>query len=149
MTREERFPNTDSFFYYNANPKNRFTTDCRIRAICTACEVPYNKVVKDLCEIQCETGHDRGSDKAISILMERYGWTKHKQPRKADNTKYTGAEFCKWADRHLSGENVFCHIGGQHEAAIKKVKHWDGKERYKVIDIWDSTGGCIGRYWTK
>lgn len=30
MTRQEKYPNTDTFTYYNANPKNRITGDCML-----------------------------------------------------------------------------------------------------------------------
>lgn len=137
-TRQEKYPETKTFHYYNANPKNRITGDCRIRAISVACEVPYNQVVMDLARIQCETGYDQTANQGISILLKEYGWTKCKQPRKADNTKYTGAEFC----RLLANNNkrYVANIGGHHIVAIVNKKVWD---------IWDSTDGCIGNYWTK
>lgn len=138
MTRQEKYPETRTFHYHNANPKNRITGDCRIRAIAVACEVPYNTVVMDLAKIQCDTGYDQCTNHGIDILMKQYGWTKHKQPRKADNTKYTGKEFClRLADKRV---RYVANIGGNHIVAIV-----DGK----VNDIWDSTGGCIGNYWTK
>lgn len=147
-SREAKYPNTDTFFYYNANPKGRITGDCRIRGITVACDVPYNQVVRDLADIQCETGYDQTANQGISILMERYGWIKHKQLRKADNTKYTGKDFCKWLDKYWDGTPVFCNIGGHHEVAIKQAKHWDGGMRYKIHDIWNSTGGCVGNWWS-
>ena len=138
MTRQEKYPETRTFHYYNANPKNRITGDCRIRAIAAACEVPYNKVVMDLAKIQCETGYDQCTNQGIDILLKQYGWTKHKQPRKANNTKYTGKEFClKIAKKNV---RYVANIGGRHIVAIVNGK---------VNDIWDSTGGCIGNYWTK
>ena len=73
MRRQEKYPETSTFHYHNANPKNRFTGDCRIRAISVACEIPYNQVVMDLAQIQCETGYDQCAHQGISILMERYG----------------------------------------------------------------------------
>ena len=95
MKREQKYPETQTFHYYNANPKNRITGDCRIRAISVACEVPYNQVVMDLAKIQCETGYDQTANQGISILMKKYGWTKCKQPRKPNGKKYTGKEFCR------------------------------------------------------
>ena len=137
-TRQEKYPETKTFHYYNANPKNRITGDCRIRAIAVACEVPYNQVVMDLARIQCETGYDQTANQGISILMKEYGWVKHPQPRKADNTKYTGKEFCKLlADKN---KRYMANIGGHHVVAIVDKK---------VNDIWDSTDGCIGNYWIK
>jgi hypothetical protein len=137
-SRREKYPDTKTFKFYNANPKGRITGDCRIRAIAMACEVPYNKVVMDLAKIQCETGYDQTANQGISILMKEYGWIKHKQPRKTDNTKYTGKEFCKL----LANKNkrYMANIGGHHVVAIVDKK---------VHDIWDSTDGCIGNYWTK
>ena len=137
MKRQDKYPETSTFHYYNANPKNRITGDCRIRAISVACEVPYNQVVMDLAKIQCETGYDQTANQGISILLKQYGWVKHKQPRKEDNTKYTGKEFCERARYY---ENYIANIGGHHIVAIVKGKVWD---------IWDSTDGCIGNYWTK
>ena len=137
MTRQQKYPDTATFHYYNANPKNRITGDCRIRAISVACEVPYNQVVMDLAKIQCETGYDQCCNQGIDILLKQYGWIKHKQPRKPDNTKYTGAEFCERARKY---ENYIANIGGHHIVAIVGGKVWD---------IWDSTSGCIGNYWTK
>lgn len=146
MKREQKYPETPTFHYYNANPKNRITGDCRIRAISTACEVPYNQVVMDLARIQCETGYDQTANQGISILMKEYGWIKCKQPRKLNGKKYTGEEFCRVQQRGQSengieiSSRVFCNIGGYHEVAII-----DGK----VYDTWDSTDGCIGNYWVK
>ena len=37
-------------------------------------------------------------------------------------------------------KNYIAMIGGHHIVAIVKAK---------VCDIWDSTDGCIGNYWTK
>ena len=146
MKRTDKYPDTSTFHYFNANPKNRITGDCRIRGIAVACEVPYNQVVMDLARIQCETGYDQTANQGISILMKQYGWTKHPQPRKPDGTKYTGKEFCEVIQRkeHKDGivisPRIFCNIGGHHEVAIIDGQVWDH---------WDSTGGCIGNYWTK
>ena len=57
MNRKERYPDTDTFSYFNANPKNKITGDCVARAICTALELPYNQVVMELAEQQCKTGY--------------------------------------------------------------------------------------------
>lgn len=147
MTREEKrknkYPETHTFHYYNANPKNRFTGDCVVRAICTACEVPYNQVVMDLAKIQCETGYDCG-DRGTDILLKQYGWTKMKQPRKENNTKFTGKEFCDYLDGlYIDGKlanKVVMNIGGHHMSCIIN---------YKIWDIWDCGDGCIGNYWVK
>lgn len=154
-SRSQKYPDTSTFHYFNANPHHRITGDCRIRAISVACEVPYNQVVMDLAKIQCDTGYDQCTNQGIDILMRQYGWKKHKQPRKPDGRKYTGKQFCKsiqhyvwdknlhgteWEDGIIISPRIMANIGGHHEVAII-----DGK----VNDIWDSTDGCIGNYWTK
>lgn len=137
MKRQDKYPDTSFFHYYNANPKNRQTTDCVIRAICTALELPYNSVVTEMAELQCKTGYDISSDEGIDKYLKGKGWIKHTQPRKADNTKYTGKEFCSFADIN---KNYIANIGSHHIVAIVKSK---------IHDTWDSTDGCIGNYWTK
>jgi hypothetical protein len=136
MTRKEKYPDTDTFHFYNANPKNRFTTDCTVRAICTATEIPYNTVVMEMAELQCKTGYDADENKLIDLYLQSKGWKKHPQPRKWNNTKYTGWQFCK----EYRYPKVIANIGGHHIVAII---------RGKVYDTWDSTSGCIGNYWVK
>ena len=143
MKRSEKYPETKSFMYFNKNPRGRITCDCWLRAVSDALDEDYNAVLKELCEVQIKTGYELSDSKAIDIYLKSKGWVKCSQPRKADNTKYTGKEFCKLASDNGYG-NMVCNIGGHHMVAIKPVGKY-----YKVRDIWDSTGGCIGNYWRK
>ena len=137
MTRQEKYPDTSTFHFYNANPHGRYTDDCVIRAICRAANEKYETVLKELTEICLKTGFTFTDKCCYEKYLLSKGWIKHNQPRKADNTKYTGKEFC---ERCRDYENYIAHIGGHHIVAIV-----DGK----VNDVWDSTNGCIGNYWTK
>ena len=145
MTRQEKYPETRTFHYYNANPKNRITTDCVIRAISTALEIPYNTVVMEMAEMQCKTGYDPSENKLIGLYLQSKGWIKKCQPRKLEGTKYTGKEFCRelregttWGVGDFN--RIVANIGGHHTAAIINGKVWD---------IWDSTEGCIGVYYVR
>lgn len=150
MARRQQPNDTSTFKYYNANPKNRKTTDCVNRAVCTALNESYATVLREMCEVQIKTGYDNACNQGISKYMEEKGWVKKLQPRKADGTKYTGEEFCKILKKRpialgihpdfYSTERILANIGGHHIVAIV-----DGK----VNDIWDSTGGCIGNIWVK
>lgn len=143
MTRQQKYPETSTFHYHNQNPHNRITTDCVIRAISTATEIPYNQVVMELAEMQCKTGYDDGDKKLYDMYLKSKGWVKHDQPRKADNRKFTGDEWCrelKYEYRSPRYRRMVANIGGGHVVAIVD---------YKVWDIWDSTDGCIGNYWIK
>ena len=150
MTRAEKYKDTRSFHLHNQNPKGLLTTDCVIRAISLATGIPYNEVVMDLARLQCETGRDDGDARLYGAYLESKGWVKHKQPRKADNKKYNGKEFCKHLTETLNPSygGIIAHIGGHHIVAIMPVSTGT-KTRFKVHDTWNSTNGCIGNYWTK
>lgn len=135
MTREKKYPETSSFHYYNANPKNKLGGDCVVRAIATALNQSWEKTVRELTEVGIEYGYVLNDKNTYEKYLKTKGWVKCKQPRKSDNTKFTGKEFCKG----LKG-TVIAHIGGHHIVAIV-----DGK----INDIWDSSDGCIGNYWIK
>lgn len=143
--RKLKYPDTKTFHYYNANPKNKITTDCVIRALSRGMNKPYNEVVMELALLQCETGYDDGDKKLYDTYLKNNGWIKHNQPRKWDNTKYTGEEWCYEVqsvvyDRSTNWDRIIANIGGHHVVAIINGK---------VNDIWNSTYGCIGNYWTK
>lgn len=134
-SRREKYPDTKTFKFYNANPKGKFTGDCVIRAICTALDKRYEEVYRELLELCLKNGYSIASKENYAKYLELQGWTKMKQPRKSNNTKYTGEEFCK-----IYNGTYIANIGGNHVVCIKNGK---------VHDIWDSTDGCIGNYWVK
>ena len=144
MNRAQKYPNTETFVFHNQNPHNRFTSACVIRAISAATKIPYNEVVMGLAEIQCKTGFDDGETKCIDRYLKSKGWEMQKQPRKDDNTKYTGEQFCRALKRgeleFKNDDRIVANIGGHHMVAIINWQIWD---------TWDSTDGCIGRYWVK
>lgn len=158
MKREERYQDTDTFVYYNANPKNRITGDCVIRALCTAMDEPYEKVYRELFEFSMNNKYMLNDKKCYEKWLESKGWKKKPQPRKWDNTKYTGKEFCEELQDGVPSGNgnysrILAKIGGHHIVAIidKPFLYPNGVvgHSHKVYDIWDSTNGCIGNYWVK
>lgn len=142
-TRQEKYPETKTFHYHNQNPKNRITGDCVFRAISLATGKPYNDCVMEMAQTMCDTGYALNDSKGEAAYLKKLGWYKNKQPRKSDNTKYTGKEFCEYLNKYFKGDSVVCNIGGHHFVCIKRHNGV-----FKVWDIWDSTGGCIGNWWT-
>lgn len=142
MDRTTKFPDTDVFQFFNANPKNRLTDDCWARAISAGTGIDYKVVVMEMATMMCETGYAMNSTKLIDKYLTAKGFTKFRQPRKPDGTKYTGAEFCKAvkAGKIIAKGNIIANIGGGHIAAIVDCK---------VCDIWDCTYKCIGNYWAR
>ena len=140
--RQEKYPDTATFHYHNANPRNRITGDCTFRAIATATGQSWEQTVREMAEMSIQTGYAINDTKGIAKYLESKGWKKHPQPRKDDNTKYTGKEWCReiQTHRHWYDPQMIANIGGGHIVAIM----WG-----QVYDTWDSTDGCIGNYWTK
>lgn len=131
MTRQEKYPETKTFHYYNANPHNRKSGDCVIRAICTALNQSWEQTARDLTEVGIKYGYTANDKHTYEKYLASKGWVKHSQPKKADNTKYTGKEFCNIAK---TSHPYIAHIGSHHIVAIINGK---------VNDIWDSTDGVL------
>lgn len=139
--------NTETFTFHNENPKDKRTSDCVLRAIATATGKTWDEVLDDLVTVAHETKLMPNDPKCYDKYLESLGFEKQKQPRKADNTKYTGSEFCEYLNaRFINGKkvvDVVAHIGGGHTVAIAYDKG------YRVVDTWNSTRGSIGNYWIK
>ena len=147
MNRQEKYPTTETFVYHNENPKGRITGDCTFRAIATATGKPWEEVVMEMAKMSCETGYAINDKKGIERYLKSLGWWKHKQPRKDNGKKFTGKEFCKWLNKTANVNAVIANIGGHHIVCIKRGGEYN--KDFKVNDIWDSTGKCVGNYWTK
>ena len=142
---------TETFKFFNANPKDKRSGDCVLRAISTATGKTWDEVLDDLVIYSHKYKEMLDDPKCYAKYLENLGFIKMSQPRKGDNTKYTGSEFCKLCSVNCTnGELIIAHIGGHHVVAIMPTREGDGiNDRYKVLDIWDSTGGTIGNYWIK
>lgn len=128
MTRQQKYPDTHCFHFHNENPYGRFTSDCVVRAIARATGDPYEVVLESLVGIQIATGYGYTENRVIDEYLTGRGFTKHKQPRSKDGTKFTGDEFCLL----FNPKRAVANIGGNHTVAII-----DGK----INDTWDSSGG--------
>lgn len=137
MRRQDKYPDTDTFKFYNANPKGLYSEDCVIRAVCTALNQSWEQTVVEMTKLGLQIGRVCNDSKTMEIYMERKGWVKHRQPRKPSGRKVTGKEFCKCAE---FGERYLCNIGGHHVVAVVDKR---------IHDIWDSTEGCIGNWWSR
>lgn len=150
--RQSKYQETETFVYWNQNPKKVITTDCVIRALSLGLDLPYEQVVMELAEQQCKYGFDDGDPKSINRYLKSKGWIKCKQPRNDDNSRMTAKEFClKLAHpiyceelitlpRGFNCQSIIANVGSHHIVAIKA---------FKVHDIWNCTGNCIGNVWVR
>lgn len=149
MKREQRYPNTEYFHFHNANPKGRICGDCVVRAIAAATGKSWDEVFDGLSTVAKKQKLMTNDVKCYEKYLESLGWKKQKQPRKDDNTKYRGWEFCRslqedpWRWTGMEGPGhppIVAYIGTHHIVCIKDGKVWDH---------WNSTRGCIGNYYFK
>lgn len=151
MAIRKTLSDTKTFKFYNANPKDKRSSDCVLRAIATATGKSWDEVLDDLVTIAHKYKEMPDNPKCYGKYLESLGFEKMAQPRHSDNTKYTGSEFCNYCStNYTNGEKIVAHIGGHHIVAIVPTYEGDGiNDRYKVLDIWNSTDGSIGNYWIK
>lgn len=135
MTREQKYPDTETFRYFNANPKNRKGGDCVVRAVAAALGQSWEQTVREMTEVGIKCGFVLNDKYTYDKYLQKKGFVKARQPVKADGTKYKGYEFCK---ELAKGKRIVANIGTHHVVAII-----DGK----VHDIWNSDDGAIGNYW--
>lgn len=148
MTQEEKrklkYPDTQWFRYHNVNPKNKITTDCVYRAISNAMVLPYEQVAREMTELQIKTGWDTAEKRLIDKYILSKGWYRHPQPKKPDNSKYTGKEFVEYMlnlNKHkFNAGNIIMNIGSEHLSCVI-----DGK----IEDIWNCSNNCVGTWWSK
>ena len=129
---------TACFHFYNANPSGNRAADCVIRAISLAFGQSWDTTLDELVELAHIHKLMPNERKCYEKLLASKGFIKMPQPRKANNKKYTGKQFCK-TDTVRNNKVVVISIGGHHISVIV-----DGK----INDIWDCSDSCIGNYWT-
>lgn len=135
MKLETRMKNTDTYHFYNNNPKGRFTGDCVIRSLALGLNQDYAVTARELLETSLSTGYGINTPDCYSRYLESKGWKKYPQPRKQDGKKFRGREFVKTCE-----EPTIAHLGSHHIACIQNQQVWD---------TWDSSHGCVGNYWRK
>ena len=135
MKREQKYHDTETFRYFNANPKNRKGSDCVVRAVAVALGQSWERTVREMTEVGIKHGFVLNDKHTYSKYLQQKGFVKAKQPVKADGTKYKGYEFCK---ELAKGKRIVANIGTHHVVAIIDCK---------VHDIWNSDVGTVGNYW--
>jgi len=124
---------------FNVNPKHHKTGDCSTRAIVGALGIPYDEALDLQMEGVKKTYYDFTSHQVMEYVLTKFGYVKHKMPRKDDNTKYMVREMDKVIPSQLLKKGVIVNVAN-HYVALKD-------DYYQ--DIWDSGYKCVGNYYTK
>lgn len=123
--------------FFNANPEDKLTGDCVIRAISIATDKTWDETLDNLVELSHKLKSVPNNKDCYIEYLEQNGFIKCKQPRKNDNTRYRGYEFL---DKIKKSDIILFHAGTHHLSVIKNKKIWD---------TWDCSGECVGNYWIK
>lgn len=123
------------FVNYNANPKNKKTGDCVIRAIATALNQDYWKTLDEMVEVTKKTGYYMSYKNGFEAYLKSKGYEKQKMPRRLDNTRYTVKEF---ADELANPNSNYILVVANHLTCLK------GNTLY---DIWNCQNKSVGNYW--
>lgn len=125
-----------SFERQNVNFKGKKTSDCVIRALCKASGRKYEEVAKELFDIYMKTGYMVNDKHCYEKWLEQNGFTKFKQPRHSDKTKYLVGEI----------EDLAPSEGG---VVISLANHLTSVYDGVLYDLWDCRHKTIGNYWYK
>ena len=136
MTTKEVRTSRRRFTFHNANPKGKLrAADCVPRAISTATGISWEEATRVLTEEAIKQYAVLNEKSVYDKWLTQNGWTKNKQPRKADNTKYTVEEFAAINDKGTYVVGVANHL----------TVVVDGQ----ILDTWNCSYKTVGNYWSK
>lgn len=121
---------------YNANPKNKKTDDCVIRAIARATNQSWDTVYAALCEIGAKLKVMPNSKRAYEKYLDSLNFTKHSQPRKDDGTKYIVREIGKFIPAGIV-------------AVVRVAHHVTVIEGDTLYDTWDCRDYTALNFYTR
>lgn len=123
------------FENYNANPRNKKTGDCVIRAISTALNETWAETYKELFEIGFKKGTLPNERATYKAYLKKKGYEMEKQPRKANGTKYTIKEFF---EQEADTKSTYIIHVRRHLTCIKKGV---------LLDTWNCGAYTMRNYW--
>lgn len=123
------------FIKYNANPKNKKTGDCVIRAICTALNESWADTYRGMLDIAIETGQAISYKDNYVEYLKRKGYDMQKQLKKSSGKKYTIEEF---ADKIAQPNKTYILNVANHVTVVINKS---------LYDIWDCRKKTVGNYW--
>ena len=123
------------FVNYNANPKNRKTSDCVIRALCTALNNSWKDTYISLVDFSIKQGLMCNEKRAYTSYLKAKGYEIQKMPKRKDNTRYTVREF---VDEIAESKSTYILSIANHLTVVKdKV----------LLDTWNCSKKSVGNYW--
>lgn len=127
------------FKYYNANPKNKRTGDCVVRAVSLAVGYSWDIVYSKLSTLGRMNAECMESEAVYSEYLGYNGYFLQGAPKiKGTNKRYTGTQFAGILQENNFEGTIVAHIGTHHIVTIKQGVFYD---------TWDCTDGAVGKVW--
>ena len=123
------------FIEYNANPKNKKTGDCVIRAIALATNSSWEYTYTKLVEIGIKKGLMLNDRKNWKAYLKDLEYEQQKMPRREDRSRYTLEEFC---DEIAEEKKIYI---------VKVAGHLTIVKDKNLYDTWNCSKKCVGNYW--
>ena len=135
LRRQDKYPDTKWFNWYNANPKGRVTTgDCVVRAISCLTGKDWGTVLLELTQFGIPMGRVYNDEVVYGKYLGALGYQKVGQPvDKRNNLKIKGSRFVE----QYTGPFV-AHIGSHHLVYGNQGR---------IYDTWDSTDRVVWNFW--
>lgn len=125
-----------NYLEVNVNPHKKKTGDCAVRAVCQACNIPYEQAAKELFDEWMKTGVEMTYPQTFQTILERHGFVKFGKPKHADNTTY-------------SVEQLGAKYGKGHILVVQVANHWTVIKGDNLIDLWDCSMKSVYGYFIK
>jgi len=124
---------------FNVNPKGRRTGDCSTRALVGTLNIEYDEALELQCEVAKKTCYGLTDKQVMEGVLEKFGYVKMKQPKKANGRKYTVGELDEILTDKQMQEGVFVTIANHHTCIVKG----------ELQDIWDCRYKAVGNYYVR
>ena len=142
---------TEYFHQYNANPKNKDTSDCVIRALTVITGKDWDTIFDELTPYAHKHKCLINNDSAYENYLKDIGYVRMKQPKHADNTKYTGSDLVMFMRDNGFARPVMMSIGPHHVSVICRysegiIGRGSGRD-LKILDTANISLRKVGKIW--
>lgn len=142
MNKDIRKVNTSYYTYINLNPKDKYVSDCVVRAIALATNQSWKQTVMELTELGVKKGLVLNDKTLYPKYLESKGFVLRKEPRDYNNKKMSVKEWL--ISKKISPENhksvIVANVGSHHVTCIINGT---------VHDTWNSSNQTMHKYWEK
>lgn len=128
-----------NFYKENKNPKGRNTGDCVTRALASTLNITWEQALTEQYEVAVKTGYGITNKEVFDKVLQKYGWIKCKQPKRANGKKYKVGEI----DELLTGDDMYYGV------FISLANHCTCVVDYCLSDTWDCRNKTISNYWVR